>query len=86
MSSSQFRLAQEPPKKKWRPWTAEEVPVGAVIRAKGLLWRGLILSVSAAGEIHCMTGFVDVEYAMNNHEHSTDHGKTWLPCGVEVTE
>ena len=30
----EFRLAPEPPAKKFRPWTPEEVPVGAVMRWK----------------------------------------------------
>ena len=79
-----FRLATVPPEKKFRHWKPLEVPVGAQIRAIGLRWRGLILSVSANGEIHCMTGFIPTEHALANHEHSTDGGKTWLPCGVEV--
>lgn len=79
-----FRLAPEPPAKRYRPWKPEEVPVGAQIRAIGLRWRGLILSVCANGEIHCMTGFIPAEHALANHEHSINNGKTWLPCGVEV--
>lgn len=79
-----FRLAPEPPEKRYRLWTPEEVPLGAQIRAIGLIWRGLILAVSANREIECMTGFLPLEHAFANHEHSTDNGKTWLPCGVEV--
>lgn len=79
-----FRLAPEPPPKKFRPWNPEEVPLGAQIRAIGLIWRGLILAVRANGEIQCMPGFIPLEYAFENHEHSTDNGRTWKPCGVEV--
>lgn len=79
-----FRLAPEPPAKKWRPWKPEEVPVGALIRAIGLRWRSLIWAATATGQIECMTGVLEPEYALLNHEHSLDNGKTWLPCGVEV--
>lgn len=84
--SCRFRLAPEPHAKRYRPWTPEEVPVGALIRAKGLLWRGLILGVNAQGQIEHFVGRTDCGYAMNNHLHSIDNGKTWLPCGVEVSE
>lgn len=79
-----FRLAPEPPAKKFRPWTPDEVPVGALIRAIGLQWRSLIWAAHANGDIGCMTGALEPEYALRNHEHSIDGGKTWLPCGVEV--
>lgn len=79
-----FRLAAEPPAKKYRPWTPEEVPVGALIRAVGLKWRGLILGVNAPGRIEHFAGRTDLCYACESHEHSIDNGKTWLPCGVEV--
>ena len=79
-----YRLAPDPPAKRYRPWMPDEVPLGAQIRAIGMIWRGLILAVSANREIECVTGFLPLEYAFANHEHSTDNGKTWLPCGVEV--
>ena len=79
-----FRLAPEPPAKKYRPWAPEEVPVGALIRAVGSKWRGLILGVTAPGRIEHFAGRTDLCYACENHEHSIDNGKTWLPCGVEV--
>lgn len=79
-----FRLAPEPPAKRFRPWAPEEVPVGAEIRANGLKWRGLILGVNAQGQIEHFVGRTDLGYACENHEYSTDQGRTWLPCGVEV--
>lgn len=89
-----FRLAPEPPAKKFRPWTPEEVPVGlAVIRKKDTAGHSLILDnggVDCNGvsyvsnentieRVHYMTVF-------HFYEHSLDGGKTWLPCGVGVSE
>lgn len=85
-----FRLAPEPPVKKWRPWTPEEVPVGALVR----------FGNGKTGS-HCwmITGWNAVSFHTSNSaygpvlfeeaeckgcQHSLDNGKTWLPCGVEV--
>jgi hypothetical protein len=76
------------PQPKLRPWRAEEVPVGALIR-KGPLGgakTAMILSVSEKGKLF----FIDENQITYNYldagimscEHSLDHGKTWLPCGV----
>jgi len=77
-----WRVKPEP---KLRPWTAEEVPVGAIYRnicQKQIGWATI-------AEIND-TGF----WFTNNREHhkfdvlmllyahSTDGGKTWNPCGV----
>jgi len=87
-----FRLAPEPPAKKFRPWTPEEVPVGALITNQD--WTGqdyarfLIAGVnSTAVNWVCKGSFGDATFKWLLEEgflHSTDHGKTWLPCGVEV--
>ena len=62
------------PDPNYRPWTADEVPLGAWMRLKGnhqdryvIVWVGLE---------------VDRKLWFHLHEHSTDGGKTWLPCGV----
>ena len=56
-----------------RPWTADEVPLGAWIRLKNTnVTRSMIVSVAA----------LNLRLAFKEHEHSTDGGKTWLPCGV----
>jgi hypothetical protein len=58
-----------------RPWTADEVPLGAQVRSKSYHpdHRSLIIqsgnSMTREGWLTC-------------YEHSTDNGKTWLPCGV----
>jgi len=58
-----------------RPWTADEVPLGAQVRSKSYHpdHRSMIIqsgnSMTREGWLTC-------------YEHSTDGGKTWLPCGV----
>ena len=57
-----------------RPWTADEVPLGAWMRFKRNPQDRVLLgwvSVQA-----------DRDLWMDEREHSTDGGKTWLPCGV----
>ena len=56
-----------------RPWTADEVPLGSIMRAKGLEGRCIIVATETSD---------DRAYWLNAREHSTDGGKTWLPCGV----
>jgi hypothetical protein len=86
-----FRLAPEPPAKKFRPWTPEEVPVGAILRTArtGQPFRWMIVAVCSDGITTC-GGKTCVtqshEIIMATCEHSLDNGKTWLPCGVEVLE
>jgi hypothetical protein len=84
----QFRLASELPVKKWRPWTVEEVPFGSLLRTKGGQFIHMIVAFNTApNEVYAGQSWVaDVKYCLDNAEHSTDGGKTWLPCGVEVTE
>ena len=59
-----------------RPWTADEVPLGAWIRRKDALYCGRrVLICETYDESTRSTWLV-------TSEHSTDGGKTWLPCGV----
>jgi hypothetical protein len=58
----------------YRPWTADEVPLGAWMRFK--------LTPSKRHLIGSVSEQVDRELWLNQREHSTDGGKTWLPCGV----
>ena len=83
-----FRLAPVPPTKQWRPWTAEEVPVGALLRTKAGHFIHMIVAFNTAPkEVYAGQSWAgDVKYCLENAEHSLDNGKTWLPCGVEVTE
>jgi len=69
-----------------RPWKAEEVPVGALIRPiEKPDSHGIITAVSNgliyAGKV--VEGFASTpDSTMKTVEHSLDQGKTWLPCGV----
>ena len=63
------------PMPKLRPWTADEVPLGAWMRFKNNPQdRVLIGWVSVQA---------DRDLWLDEREHSIDGGKTWLPCGVE---
>ena len=80
-----FRLAAEPPANKYRPWTPEEVPVGAQVRyAKNQ--RSIRMLITSNMEPHLLGyGFKwNLEDLCKSMEHSIDNGRTWLPCGVEV--
>jgi len=70
------------PTAKLRPWTPDEVPLGAFMRPKQGSWRSLISAVDSDGRIIVHYIAIKREAALENHEHSTDGGKTWLPCGV----
>ena len=63
------------PASKLRPWTADEVPLGAWLRFKhNPQDRTLLGWVSVQA---------DRDMWLEEREHSTDGGKTWKPCGVE---
>ena len=66
-----------------RPWTADEVPVGAILRYKGnnQSIRMLIVCSQEKGLCGYDTDFT-YDYLRDQMEHSTDGGKTWHPCGV----
>ena len=62
------------PTAKLRPWTADEVPLGAWMRFKtDETNRWLVANVGSESRR---------EQWLSECEHSTDGGKTWLPCGV----
>ena len=68
----EYRVKPEP---KLRPWTADEVPLGAWMRFKNNPQdRVLIGWVSVQA---------DRDLWLDEREHSIDGGKTWLPCGVK---
>jgi hypothetical protein len=62
------------PTAKLRPWTADEVPLGAWIRYKRALHDRSILAWTS--------NQADREMWLDEREHSTDGGVTWKPCGV----
>ena len=57
-----------------RPWTSDEVPLGAWMRKKQDVSRRWVV-IDTGGGLWQQAWF-------EGHEHSTDNGKTWLPCGV----
>lgn len=77
-----YRIKPEP---KLRPWRPEEVPVGCLVR---LLSRDsehnryILVSINGSHMSFGMAGYQSLVDAFNSFEHSTDGGKTWLPCGV----
>lgn len=86
-----YRLTPEPPAKKFRPWTPEEVPVNAWFKGEnGIgfklayadLWGGSRSATVANGS----GSHLSLDYILKAWTWSPDNGKTWLPCGVEVSE
>ena len=61
-----------------RPWTADEVPLGAWMRFKKVIDDRSILAWTSTQR--------DRDIWLSEREHSTDGGKTWLPCGVMEEE
>jgi hypothetical protein len=82
-----FRRVQE---LKLRPWKPEEVPVGALIRSKGKSWGSRLINsyshIDGFDYVCYQFGKTfsgdSLENCLARREHSLDHGKTWLPCGV----
>ncbi len=76
---------------KWRAWTPEEVPVGALIKCKNVVHDDLFLivgrSCNGSDAIIYLGGHYDgkisASRAFSGFEHSTDGGKTFQPCGVQ---
>jgi len=84
--SYRFRLAPVPPAKKWRPWTPEEVPVGALTRSMPNEILMIIGRNETGVRLADDDGWYNYDSLVKARTYSTDNGKTWLPCGVEVTE
>lgn len=76
------------PEPKYRPWTAEEVPVGAMIRDRegehSVVWAIIYVVVNKIA--YGRDFFESNEWVLKTKEHSLDHGKIWLPCGVLISE
>ena len=62
------------PTAKLRPWTADEVPLGAWVLEKANRERRWLIT-----DVHDQEFRSDL---LKLYEHSTDGGKNWLPCGV----
>jgi hypothetical protein len=59
-----------------RPWTADEVPLGAWMRTKNSPHSGRRIMICGTYDEGVRSTWLVTS------EHSTDCGKTWLPCGV----
>lgn len=82
-----WELYQEPPVKKFRPWTLEEVPVGAFTKPKSGGDLLMIIGRLSSGALLAGDGGIyPLHDLLKLREHSLDGAKTWLPCGVEVDE
>lgn len=90
-SESPEDLIAEWSEPKLRPWRPEEVPVGAWYRDKGS--RNVVMIIAYTPKDAFPIRFVSwtnsdrisgdsPEEALEAREHSTDGGKTWLPCGM----
>lgn len=78
-----YRIKQP---QKLRQWKPEEIPLGAWIREKGFKDTHLIVAVLNGQAVHVRWDDhynVNPTHLLSSFEHSTDQGKTWLPCGVE---
>ena len=64
------------PTAKFRSWTADEVPQGAWMRVKDSPHTGRRILICGTYDILTRSTW------LSTSEHSTDGGKTWLPCGV----
>ena len=71
------------PTKTLRPWTANEVPLGAWLRHSGQGRKAIIIDVTFDQQIGIHGSYFSPQFVFENCEHSLDCGKTWLPCGVE---
>ncbi len=59
-----------------RSWTADEVPLGAWMRVKDSPHTGRRILICDTYDILTRSTW------LSTSEHSTDGGKTWLPCGA----
>lgn len=75
-NSERYRIKPEP---KVRPWTAEEVPVGAVVIAKGgNKWRRIISAVDGSG-LWLGTATCHLPFETVFADYTLDDGS---PCGT----
>ena len=73
------------PKPTLRPWKPEEVPVGALVRLEAHPNAKMLITEVRTYPSRFTMVFGSLEWSPENlpgWEHSLDHGKTWLPCGV----
>lgn len=69
-----------------RPWKAEEVPVGCLLRHKqpdSPHNKTILVSLNHHDIAFGKHGWLNLNQVFEQLEHSLDNGKTWQPCGVE---
>lgn len=78
------------PSPSYRPWTPEEVPVGALFKSQFgmefiIMGRiGMYPNSIEISAINTVRGGWQ-SFTIDNHcTYSLDHGKTWQPCGVLI--
>lgn len=81
-SPNNFDLVSEWTEPKLRTWKPEEVPLGAWMREKTVGLPSLIVAITSNSLWRGHGDQMALDYALAHYEHSTDGGKTWLPCGV----
>ena len=86
-----YRIAPKPKEKNLRPWKPEEVPVGALVQDSTYRpYHLFMITCSIPSGVALGTGAasstLSFDSMLKNWKHSTDGGKTWKPCGVEVEE
>ncbi len=74
------------PENKYRPWTFEEAPLNVLFVGKDRLkeLRFIFVGVSQNGYRNCLDCCFDFKFLLDNYLHSSDNGKTWLPCGILI--
>lgn len=84
-SSTKLRIKPTPT---LRPWTAEEAQqyVGCKIRNVTNGYVGLFVGCVDGCCWSASRDGITLEMAFKQWKRFDDHGKTWLPCGVEVKE
>ncbi len=77
------------PTPKLRPWTASEVPVGAIWKDSYSSHSHAVYLILAVVDDHvsmCCSNLKSVSSyeisVLSTGKHSLDHGQTWKPCGT----
>ena len=88
--TTHYRIAPKPKEKKLRPWKPEEVPVGAQVKKESNPSLRMLIVCAWDFGIRLIDGgalpIARHDQLFDGFTHSTDGGKTWKPCGVEVEE
>lgn len=67
-----------------RPWTANEVPLGAWVQEKSLPESKRLITGVSAIRVYVNGCAVSFDYLHSTYNYSIDNGRTWHPCGVTL--